>query len=129
MKYSVPQKITEISRILRWNMTGAERILWKELRSKKMWVKFLRQHPIYVFTEDSWQFRFVIADFYCDEFKLIIELDGEVHNSLEVEALDSYKQLLLSRQWYNIVRFDNSEITDTLQKCIKNISIHCSSSP
>ncbi len=129
MKYSVPQKITEISRILRLNMTPAERILWKELRSKKLWVKFLRQHPIYVFTEDSWQYRFVIADFYCDALKMIIELDGEVHNTLEVEALDTYKQSLLSQQWYNIIRFDNSEIINTLQNCIKNIRIHCSPSP
>jgi very-short-patch-repair endonuclease len=36
MKYSVPQKITEISRLLRQNMTAAEKILWQELRSKKL---------------------------------------------------------------------------------------------
>jgi very-short-patch-repair endonuclease len=40
----------------------------------------------------------VIADFYCDALKMIIELDGEVHNTLEVEALDTYKQSLLSQQ-------------------------------
>jgi very-short-patch-repair endonuclease len=60
---------------------------------------------------------------------MIIELDGEVHNTLEVEALDTYKQSLLSQQWYNIIRFDNSEIINTLQNCIKNIRIHCSPSP
>jgi very-short-patch-repair endonuclease len=106
---------------LRQNMTAAEKILWQELRSKKLWVKFLRQHPIYVFTEDSWQYRFIIADFYCDEYKLIIELDWGIHDILEIEELDRCKEDLLNTLWYNIIRFRNDEILNDLNWVLKRI--------
>lgn len=110
-------------------MTKAETVLWQELRSKKLGVKFLRQHPIYVLTEDSWQFRFVIADFYCDSCKLIIELDGLVHDTPEVEELDLYKADLLSQHWYTILRFQNDEIIQNLQQSLKLIKTIAPCSP
>lgn len=55
-------------------MTEAEDILWKHLRNKKLnGLKFRRQHPLDIF----------IADFYCHEKKLVIELDGGIHDILE----------------------------------------------
>jgi len=96
--YYTPKKIIEISRILRTSTTPAEKKLWSFVRWKKLWVKFLRQHPVFVFTEDSWQHRFIISDFYNHEKKLIIELDGKIHDLPEVESLDREKeQLLLAR--------------------------------
>ena len=60
--------------ILRKNMTLAELILWKKLKDKKIFKsKFRRQHPIDIF----------IVDFYCHEYKLVIEIDGEIHNNEE----------------------------------------------
>ncbi len=110
-------------------MTYTEKQLWQRLRSKKLCVKFLRQHPIYVLTEDSGQFRFIIADFYCDAFKLIIELDGEIHTNPEIELLDTYKETLLLKQWYKVLRFNNSEIHQNLNLCIDIIQSFCSPSP
>jgi very-short-patch-repair endonuclease len=56
---------------LRNNPTKAEIILWEQLKNKDLFgVRFKRQHPIDIF----------IADFYCHKYKLVIEVDGEIHN-------------------------------------------------
>lgn len=67
-------KMVKIARRLRQNMTRAERILWGELRNKQLGVKFRRQMP-FVFGIYNY-----VADFYCSKLKLIIELDGGIHN-------------------------------------------------
>jgi len=47
--YTVPDYIVEIWRKLRKNMTVAEKIIWNELKDKKLWIKFLRQNPMYIY--------------------------------------------------------------------------------
>lgn len=65
------KSLKEYAKKLRKNSTKSEVILWKELLCKsKMGVRFLRQRPI-----DNY-----IADFFCKELKLIIEVDGYSHN-------------------------------------------------
>lgn len=64
------QAIQEQARQLRREMTPAERVLWDRLRNRRfLGLKFRRQHPLGRF----------IADFYCAEHRLVIELDGDVH--------------------------------------------------
>ncbi|HLN52950.1 MAG TPA: endonuclease domain-containing protein, partial [Lentimicrobium sp.] len=64
---------------LRQNQTDAESILWSKLRNRKCnGMKFRRQHPILSF----------VADYYCHEKKLIVEVDGSVHLSDEVLERD-----------------------------------------
>jgi len=59
----------EIARMLRKKSTKAEKILWNELRNRKFNnLKFRRQHPIGKY----------IVDFYCNEEKVIIEVDGQI---------------------------------------------------
>ena len=54
---------------LRKNMTEPEKILWNELKNRKLKrLKFRRQHPLL----------FYIADFYCHGQRLVIEIDGGV---------------------------------------------------
>jgi very-short-patch-repair endonuclease len=55
---------------LRKSMTNAEELLWQRLRNRN-WrgLKFRRQCPIGPF----------IADFYCAQFRLVIEIDGGIH--------------------------------------------------
>lgn len=66
------------SRILRKNSTVAEDLMWNELRSRKLGgFKIRRQHPIEEF----------IADFYCNEAKLIIEIDGMTHENEEIRSM------------------------------------------
>ena len=66
---------------LRQNQTKAEEILWFELRNNKLGAKFKRQHSIGGY----------IADFYCQKHKLIIELDGEIHESKENKEYDEVR--------------------------------------
>lgn len=57
-------------------MTAAEKALWEQLRARRFLnLKFRRQHPIFDF----------IADFYCHEHKLIVEVDGKYHGEDNVE--------------------------------------------
>jgi len=73
-------KIFQHAKALRRSSTEAEERLWVELRNKKLkGLKFRRQHPI-----DKW-----IVDFYCHEKKLVIELDGSVHNEKEIAEYDT----------------------------------------
>jgi very-short-patch-repair endonuclease len=56
---------------LRHSMTPAEKLLWEQLRERKMMgYRFRRQHP----------FNIVILDFFCYKLLLSIEVDGSVHS-------------------------------------------------
>lgn len=85
---------------LRINQTPGERILWKELRSKKFGVKFRRQFNI----------DYYIVDFYCHELKLIIELDGSIHGEEEVKRKDTIRENYLKEKGYIVVRYTNEEL-------------------
>src|SRR5881394_1517038 len=85
---------------LRGNMTAAETVLWMYLRNKINGLKFRRQHPIGIY----------IADFYCHKAKLIIEVDGSIHNEPEIIKSDKARQKQLEVWGYRIVRFTNQEV-------------------
>ncbi|MBS1555521.1 MAG: NTP transferase domain-containing protein [Bacteroidetes bacterium] len=71
-------KILHIARELRKSQTPAEKLLWANLRNRKLeGYKFIRQHPI-PFNYSGEQEQFYIADFYCAEKKLVVEVDGEL---------------------------------------------------
>ena len=119
----IPKIIIETSRKLRKEMTETEKILWNKLKSKQLKnIKFIRQMPVYVYTENSWLDRYIIPDFLCREFKLIIELDWSIHNLKKIYELDKYKEKLLLNLWYTIIRFKNEEIYNNLEKSLNKIA-------
>ncbi len=68
------------ARKLRKNMTPEEGLLWANFRKRRFkGLKFLRQHPI-VYEIINNRRIFFIADFYCAEKKLVIEVDGKIHD-------------------------------------------------
>lgn len=76
-------EIFERANNLKRTMTKAEKLLWHELRASKLGGhKFRRQHPIDKF----------IVDFYCHEAKLVVELDGEVHDFEDVKKRDTFEE-------------------------------------
>jgi very-short-patch-repair endonuclease len=86
---------------LRNDMTEAEETLWALLRGKKFdGRKFRRQHSI----EDY------IVDFYCASERLVIEVDGTVHDSPEAVANDSLRDETLKSWGFCILRFRNDEV-------------------
>lgn len=124
---TIPEIIKVASRDLRKNMTEAEVLLWGNLKARKLnWLKFWRQSPTYVCTENSWLDRYVIPDFLCSEHKLIIELDWSIHNKQEVYLLDREKEKLLINWWYQVIRFQNEEIINNLKSVLQKISTLCS---
>ena len=74
--------IFENAKHLRKKMTDAEQVLWYYLKAGINGFKFRRQHPIGIY----------IADFYCHKVKLIIEVDGSIHNQPEVMESDEIRQ-------------------------------------
>jgi molybdenum cofactor cytidylyltransferase len=83
------------------------------LRNKKLLgLKFLRQHPI-VYGSDEFSPDFFVADFYCEERKIIIELDGKYHNFQK--DFDANRDSILSELGLRTLRIENEEL--------KNISV------
>lgn len=97
------------ARYLRHKETKAEKILWKELRNRKLGIKFRRQHPLDKF----------ILDFYAPEIKFGIELDGSQHK--EYKEYDILRTEYLSTHGIKIIRFWNREVEENLQNVMIKI--------
>jgi very-short-patch-repair endonuclease len=118
MAYYGNRELVLRARELRNNMTKAEIILWSRLRSRKIdGYKFRRQQPIFEY----------IVDFYCDELKLIIEVDGEIHSFSEITDSDLKRDKILKINGYHILRLFNSEIETEIDATIKKIRAFISS--
>jgi len=102
------KKIRKHSQELRHNMTESEKLLWKELRNRKLsGYKFLRQHPI-LYNGNLIRFNYFVADFYCSEKKVVIELDGPVHDTSE--EYDHFRDSELQQIGFHILRIRNKEL-------------------
>ncbi|MFH0918826.1 MAG: endonuclease domain-containing protein [Fibrobacterota bacterium] len=97
------------ARQLRRRQTGSEFLFWESVRKKRfMGLKFLRQHPI-PFQENGIT-RFFIADFYCAERKLVVELDGSVHDLKK--DYDGLRDGILNTLGYQTLRLSNHELSN-----------------
>jgi adenine-specific DNA-methyltransferase len=106
--------ITARARELRKNMTPAERILWKAIRSRRFAnFKFRRQHP----------FGEYILDFYCSNTQLLLEIDGETH--LGNEKADEKRSAWLQQQGVKVLRFWNTQIYDEFESVLEMIFREC----
>jgi len=81
-------------------MTSAEAMLWSIIKSKQLGVKFRRQHSIGNY----------IVDFYSSEIKLVIEMDGGVHQDIIHQSNDEVRDNYLKDLGIKIIRFNNDEI-------------------
>lgn len=64
-----------------------------------------------------------IADFYCNESKTIIEIDGWIHNTKAQKEIDNERDQTLKHLWYKILRFKNEEIFNNLEQVLKKIKM------
>jgi len=109
-----------MARNLRRNQTQAESLLWEELRNRKLnGCKFQRQAPLFYFVYGKRRYLF-IADFYCAEKKLVIELDGKIHEFKK--EYDEGREAMLIERGLKVLRFKNEELNDieTVLETIKN---------
>ena len=101
MEYS---QILQFARELRKNQTRAEKFFWKHVRNRRFkGLKFNRQFII-----EHERNSYFIADFYCHQYNLIVEIDGEIH-AYQIEY-DQIREDVLAGLGYNIIRFDNQEV-------------------
>ena len=114
-KWQVPlaqgQKMIEVARQFRKEPTLSEAILWQALRNRKLeGRKFRRQQPIGCF----------IVDFFCAAERLIVEIDGPIHESQKI--LDLQRQELLESLGLRFVRFSSHLVETNLPVALDTIS-------
>jgi len=111
MYYGAKPETFEAARILRENMTFHEKLLWNKLKLKQICgVRFRRQHPI----------DFFIADFYCHEARLVVEIDGEIHD--QQREYDEGRSGEMERYFIKVIRFTNAEVENNIENVIKTIT-------
>ena len=108
----------QLARDLRSNLTDAERLLWRHLRSRRLADnKFRRQQVIGPY----------IVDFVCFERKLIVELDGGQH--AESVAYDHRRTTFLTTAGFRVMRFWNNEVLGNTNSVLESIRAACELAP
>jgi len=98
---------------LRQKQTPAEEMMRELLRNRKfLRLKFRRQHPLR---------EFIILDFYCQEVKLAIELDGSVHNTPAQQQSDKLRNEECSRQGIYTLRIKNEDLFNNTEQTLNKI--------
>lgn len=104
--------IFENAKRLRESMTNCELLLWNKLCKKQVdGYRFRRQHPVASF----------IADFYCHKARLVIEIDGEIHNEAEQVKYDAERTKELESFGLRVIRFTNAQVQFHIDEVIKEI--------
>jgi very-short-patch-repair endonuclease len=114
----IGQKVTSIkiqrAKELRRQMTQEEKILWQHLRANRLnGLHFRRQQIIDGF----------IADFYCHAARLVIEVDGEIHQ--QQAEYDAERSKVLSARGLRLLRIRNVEVRQNLNNILVRISKAC----
>lgn len=103
---------TKFARYLRRNESKAEQLFWNAVRNRQfMNLKFRRQVPINRF----------VADFVCEEKKIVVELDDDSHD-FKLEQ-DAERTKILEAHGYRVIRFANEEIYEDLDAVLSELSV------
>ncbi len=102
--------IVDIVRQLRREQTPSEAIVWEIVRDRRLnGKKFLRQHPIrFMYYGKK---RFFVADFYCAKLKLVLEIDGKIHE--RQKDYDEMRTFIINQLGIKVVRATNEVVADT----------------
>ena len=111
MHFGAIKPIFENAGFLRKHMTHEEKVLWGYISNNQLEFKFRRQHPIWMY----------IADFYCHELKLVIEIDGGIHDNEDVKINDCIRENDLIDFGIKVIRFTNHEVRCEIDKVIREI--------
>jgi len=105
---------------LRKSQTQAEEFLWEILRNRQfMKLKFRRQHQIGDY----------IVDFYCHDKRLVIEIDGGIHNKQYQIKKDKKRDVYLTSLGITVLRFTNEQVINNIENVLQEISEYCLPSP
>jgi len=116
MFYGAKPIIFERAKVLRENPTIAEIALWNILKKNQMLgLRFKQQHPINIF----------IADFYCHAIKLVIEVDGGIHDTEDNKDYDQNRTDELKNYGITVIRFSNEEVLKNSVDVKNIIEVEC----
>ncbi len=105
------QKLKPLAREMRHDPTPSEDLLWQSVRNRQLsGYKFRRQHTIDRF----------ILDFYCAEARLVVEVDGPIHQYTPAE--DAIRQTFLEAQGLRVLRFTDRQVLESLDSVLKQIA-------
>ncbi len=106
--------LTIKARELRRDQTNAEKIFWNEVRVRRLLgYKFLRQKPLLGY----------IADFYCAELMLVVEIDGSSHHGNGVDS-DISRTEALNRRGIRVKRYSNEEVENNIRLVVDNLAAY-----
>ena len=109
----IPPNMLRIAREMRRPMSPMEARLWFRLRNRQLGYKFRRQEVIGEF----------IVDFVCPSVRLIVELDGVLHEISKEK--DANRTVRLEMQEYKVIRFTNREVADNVEAVLETIVSEC----
>ena len=99
---------------LRKHPTKTEEILWERLRKNQIeGVRFRRQHP----------FDKYVPDFYAYSLKLVIELDGNIHEEKSVKLSNAEREAILKLHFLYILRYSNDEVYNHTDDVVDDIRL------
>jgi len=104
---------------MRHEPTKAEDVLWECIRNRKIDYKIRRQHIVNGF----------IADFICIEKKVIIEVDGGIHETTEQKEHDKFRTEVLNNNGLLVIRFTNEEVLENPYEVAKKIKFELDKLP
>jgi very-short-patch-repair endonuclease len=103
-----------LAKRLRRSMTRAEQMLWWELRRlRELGTHFRRQAP----------FGPYVVDFLCHGARLVIEVDGGVHDALGRQDEDAERQAWIESRGYKVIRFKNAQVQQDLGAVVRSIAV------
>jgi very-short-patch-repair endonuclease len=105
---------------MRSTQTSLEEALWRELRAKPLdgW-KFRRQVPI----------NRSIVDFVCFEARLVVEVDGPMHETHDQRIVDARRDATLFNDGFRVLRFDQDAVLGDLARVVAEIQRNLSRTP
>ena len=101
-----------IRKTLRKSMPKGEVVLWNKLKHSQMGYKFRRQHGIGKY----------VVDFYCPQFKLVIEIDGGTHISKQAAVYDKQRQKYLESLGLIVKRYSSQLIANNLDEVLIDLN-------
>jgi very-short-patch-repair endonuclease len=112
MFYGAGGSIFHKARMLRGSQTAAEKLLWMYLKENKLnGFRFKRQHPISSF----------VADFYCHQLKLVIEIDEDYHQSEVQKIQDANRDAVMIELGLKILRFSDQEVLHHIDEVLSRV--------
>ena len=111
-KLALPPELLSFARDLRTHQTTAESLLWNLLRNRRFFgLKFRRQHSVPPY----------ILDFYCDELKVAVELDGGQHNEDAAANRDARRSRLLADKGITVIRYWNDDVMQRTENVLEDL--------